>query len=812
MANNNLTLRTVNSPYIGNSADFTKGSVLTHKELDNNFIFLKGEDIITGSTSGTTLILTQVNNDTIEVDLLPLLNNPDNFTTGATLDGHSIYFNTKDSLSAYTVDLSSISGDTNTDNYTTGSTLIGTTVYYNRTDAVSAFTTDLSGLLPAKTNYGNIIFVSEVGSTGLTRSDVIGNVNIPISLDSATQIAQSGDTIHVKSGIYTTTTTATNGLSVSGVNHYFEPNSKVSKTTTGPMFGKSTGSTESNVYGSGSFYGSGSCGYIFQNNGLEGNSYTQVYEWDICENSSTGCLISVSNENGTFKGKRSIVSSGGAAITTTDNNDTIKARVLIDCPLIKSTVAQGILQSSLSGATSNEAKLTVNSNDIIGVSDALGGVHLGTNGNGLICTVNANYINYVCNTDNGLVNKDVTFNVTRIDRITDFHGTHLKVNGHLGYLIGDHKGVMDISLVDRCWGTGSAVINATLNGGFNMSGDTYGIARVSAGKIPNLISSFAGNLVINYKLQNPSRQGGYETVQFVKGWMFTNAGNVLNFLGKWDLDGSWCSMASGVLNIPSGTEINIGPTAHPSDSYSARFVPNTFGFANTSVNISGTIIQRAVMINNIPQFPPQSTIKNVPMLMYIDTESVNTNIVFNGAVIIVRDQNSQILTAKSSLPNMGGSVQGELITGATVNIYSGGLNTNKMNSFAAEKEKIRVLVTGSTASYTISGGTAAISGGTETFSAHTFTTTTGTTAAGCALELTSLTNASLSAKVTTSQDNSGVDEYFYIESDVPGVTLNLGYNSNTVFDATLRHNSIAITEGVGGTLIEDEHIIRGQYG
>ena len=47
MAINNLTLRTVNSPYIGNSADFTKNSVLTHKDVDNNFIFLKGEDIIT---------------------------------------------------------------------------------------------------------------------------------------------------------------------------------------------------------------------------------------------------------------------------------------------------------------------------------------------------------------------------------------------------------------------------------------------------------------------------------------------------------------------------------------------------------------------------------------------------------------------------------------------------------------------------------------------------------------------------------------------------------------------------------------------
>ena len=71
----NLILRTLNSPFVGNAPDFTRNSVLSHKDVDNNFIFLKGEDIITGSTSGTSIVLTQVNSDIIEIDILPILTN-----------------------------------------------------------------------------------------------------------------------------------------------------------------------------------------------------------------------------------------------------------------------------------------------------------------------------------------------------------------------------------------------------------------------------------------------------------------------------------------------------------------------------------------------------------------------------------------------------------------------------------------------------------------------------------------------------------------------------------------------------------------
>jgi len=733
MANKFLFLRAENSPFVGNAADITKNSVLSHSNVDNNFIFLKGEDILTGSTEGNNLILNKVNSDKI------------------------------------TIDLSSISGGEN--------------------------------------DYGNIIFVSETGETGKTRTEVIGNMLTPVNLDLATQIAQSGDTIHVKSGIYNTTTTSNTGLCISGVNHYFEPNSKVYKTTAGPMFGKATGSSESNVYGSGSFYGSGSCGYIFQNNGSEGSGYTQIYEWDICENSSTGCSISVSNENIILKGKRSIVSSGGAAITITDNSGAIKANTSIDCPLIKSTVAQGVIQSSLSGGTSNAAKLTVNADDIIGASDTLGGLHIGSNLDGLLCTVNANYTNYVYNltysyNSTGLVNNNITLNISRIDQITNFTGHHLKVNGHLGYLKGIILGLADLPLVDRLWPAGTAIINATLNGNFDYDGDAYGISNPGYG---SLVVSSAGSNILNLRLQKPKRTPGAVQYDFVEGWFMANAGGSMRMLGNWDIQNFWISQAGGNLNIPSGTVINIGPKKIPGTSgFGAE--GETFSINGTNVNIEGTIVERCAVPNLCNTAQSAHTYSNTLMLVRDWNEdgkpTTSTRVVYNGAIIIVRDQNSQILTTNSYyLPSPP-----TIVTGGTIGIYSGGLNTNKMNSFAAEKEKIRVLVSGGTASYTVSS-----SGGTANFSAHTFTTTTGSTAAQCALELTSLTNASSSAKVTASQDTVGVDEYFYLESDVSRYDLMMIYNTKTAFGVTIRHNTQPITDIVGGMLIEDANIIKDQY-
>lgn len=71
-----------------------------------------------------------------------VISSADTFTTGATLVGDTVQFDTTATLNAYSVDLSPILTDDNF--YTTGSTLIGNTIYYDRTDSLSAYTTDLT--------------------------------------------------------------------------------------------------------------------------------------------------------------------------------------------------------------------------------------------------------------------------------------------------------------------------------------------------------------------------------------------------------------------------------------------------------------------------------------------------------------------------------------------------------------------------------------------------------------------------------------------------------------------------------------------
>src|SRR5690242_16890801 len=69
MANDKLILRSKNSPFVGPYVDINKGSVLSHGELDDNFIYLKGHIIYTGDTSGSTLNLDKLNGNTLSLNI-----------------------------------------------------------------------------------------------------------------------------------------------------------------------------------------------------------------------------------------------------------------------------------------------------------------------------------------------------------------------------------------------------------------------------------------------------------------------------------------------------------------------------------------------------------------------------------------------------------------------------------------------------------------------------------------------------------------------------------------------------------------------
>jgi len=69
MANNKLILRSLTSPWVTPFNDITTGSVLSWADVDNNFIYLKGELIYSAQTSGTDLILNKINGNDISIDL-----------------------------------------------------------------------------------------------------------------------------------------------------------------------------------------------------------------------------------------------------------------------------------------------------------------------------------------------------------------------------------------------------------------------------------------------------------------------------------------------------------------------------------------------------------------------------------------------------------------------------------------------------------------------------------------------------------------------------------------------------------------------
>ena len=64
-----LILRSKDSPFTGQFSDINLGSVLSHADLDNNFINLKGNLIYTADTTGNILTMYKVNGEEIDIDL-----------------------------------------------------------------------------------------------------------------------------------------------------------------------------------------------------------------------------------------------------------------------------------------------------------------------------------------------------------------------------------------------------------------------------------------------------------------------------------------------------------------------------------------------------------------------------------------------------------------------------------------------------------------------------------------------------------------------------------------------------------------------
>jgi hypothetical protein len=200
MANNKLILRKLDSPWVTPVGDLTKDTVLTHEDLDNNFIYIRGELIYSTSLESGNIVLHKINGQKL---LVPFSGGTDTFVTGGTYDNDTTLITlVKNDNNQITIDLSSLknyfdtqisgltaddivdgstnlfltdgdkgaitvsnSGQTWTINpnaliYTTGATVIDNTIYFDRTDGLGAYSVDLTSIVSS--------FTADTYTTGTT--------------------------------------------------------------------------------------------------------------------------------------------------------------------------------------------------------------------------------------------------------------------------------------------------------------------------------------------------------------------------------------------------------------------------------------------------------------------------------------------------------------------------------------------------------------------------------------------------------------------------------------------------------------------
>lgn len=181
-----LILRAVTSPY----DDITKGSVLSHQELDTNQINLKGELIYTANSENNVITFRKINGDTIEVPFISGSGGTSTFITGGTYSNGTTELtnNTGGSISitgystGYTLTLNEIvdvlgytplSGDT----FVTGGTYSnGTAIFTNNIDE----TFSVGGLFTT---------LDDIHTTGFTFNN--GNYNLTIFNSDNTSFTQN---------------------------------------------------------------------------------------------------------------------------------------------------------------------------------------------------------------------------------------------------------------------------------------------------------------------------------------------------------------------------------------------------------------------------------------------------------------------------------------------------------------------------------------------------------------------------------------------------------------------------------------------
>jgi len=98
--NNRLILRTLTSPFVTPYEDITKGSVLSHEDVDNNFIYLKGETIYSAASNSGTVTLKKLNGNDLSFFVGSSSSSGDTYWTSGSSGSFSIKANNTSGLDA----------------------------------------------------------------------------------------------------------------------------------------------------------------------------------------------------------------------------------------------------------------------------------------------------------------------------------------------------------------------------------------------------------------------------------------------------------------------------------------------------------------------------------------------------------------------------------------------------------------------------------------------------------------------------------------------------------------------------------------
>lgn len=220
------------------------------------------------------------------------------------------------------------------------------------------------------------------------------------------------------------------------------------------------------------------------------------------------------------------------------------------------------------------------------------------------------------------------------------------------------------------------------------------------------------------------------------------------------------------------------------------FISN-LGYSNTSTVSGGTvIIKDGVYINSGTTNPYFINVTSGSLIAtgrwyrkdtYTGSGFANIDggtFISNGGVMIRNNSHQQFITAYGSSQN--------------VNIYTLACNGNVGEFLSAKAQKNKINITSLTQPTAF------------TLNSTGITSTVNSSKADIAADLVSKVNAA-ALGVTATQDNPGIDEYFYITANVAGTpftVLSFTNCTNIYLDA----NSKSITDLTGGQLIENSNV------